>query len=70
MNYLLQHQVLYKPVAFGRLLKWAIDLGQFDINYRPQIEIKGQALTDFIAVFTYSNTTKVARTTDNAEAAK
>ena len=51
------------------MLKWAIELTQLDINYRPQIAIKGQAL-DFTAEFTYSNTTKVARRTDNVEATK
>ena len=46
------HQVLQKPEDFGRLLKRAIELDQFDINYRPQTVIKGQALADFIAEFT------------------
>ena len=32
--------------------------------------IKGQALTDFIAKFTYSNTTEVTGTTSNTEATK
>ena len=54
----------------GRLLKWAIELGQFDINYRPQTTINGQALADFIEEFTYSNTTEVARIIDITEAAK
>ena len=28
-------QVLQKPKALGRLLKWAIELGQFDVNFHP-----------------------------------
>ena len=32
MNYPLR-QVLQRPEASRRLLKWAIELGQFDINY-------------------------------------
>ena len=32
--------------------------------------IKGQALADFIAEFTYTDTTEVARTTNDAEVAK
>ena len=52
------------------MLKWAIELGQFDINYRPWIVIKGQALIDFITEITYSNIVEVARTVDNAEVAK
>ncbi|XP_030479418.2 uncharacterized protein LOC115696668 [Cannabis sativa] len=48
-NHLLQ-QVLQKPEASGRLLKWAMDLlSQFDIHYIPRTSIKGQALADFIA---------------------
>ncbi|KAM6567285.1 hypothetical protein CsatA_026413 [Cannabis sativa] len=41
-------QVLKKPKASGRLLKWAMELSQFDIHYVPRISIKGQALADFI----------------------
>ena len=39
--------------AAGRLIQWAIELGQFDIEYRPQAAIKAQVLADFIAEFTY-----------------
>ena len=28
-------------------------MSQFDINFRPRVAIKGQALVDFIAEFTY-----------------
>ena len=45
-------------------------MGQFDINYRPHIAIKGQALTDFIVEFTYSDTTKVASIIGSAKVAK
>ena len=44
-------QVLQKPEAAGRLLKWAVELGQFDISYLPRAAIKGQALADFITEF-------------------
>ena len=63
-------QVLQKPKASGRLLKWVIKLGQFDINYHPRIRIKGQALADFIVEFTYSNTTEVVGIEDNVEVVK
>ena len=39
------------PEAAGRLALWAIELSEFDIQYRPQIAIKGQVVTDFIAKF-------------------
>ena len=36
------------------LIPWAIELGQFDIKYRPRAAIRAQVLADFIAKFTYS----------------
>ena len=50
-NYLLR-QVLQKSDASGCLLKWAIELSQFDIEFMPRPAIKRQALADFIAEFT------------------
>lgn len=29
-------------------MKWAVELGQFDIQYEPRVAIKAQALADFI----------------------
>ena len=43
---------MQKPEAVGRLLKWAVELSQFDIQYQPRTAIKGQALEDFVAEFT------------------
>ncbi|XP_058074906.1 uncharacterized protein LOC131223467 [Magnolia sinica] len=48
-------QVLRKPDVFGRLTKWAIELREFDIQYRLRIAIKDQAVVDFIAEFTTPN---------------
>ncbi|KAI5344902.1 hypothetical protein L3X38_012779 [Prunus dulcis] len=36
-------QVLQKPETCGRLVKWAIELGEFDIHYKPRPAMKGQA---------------------------
>ncbi|XP_074374288.1 uncharacterized protein LOC141714683 [Apium graveolens] len=33
------------------MLKWAIELGQFDLEYCPRTAIKGQELADFILEF-------------------
>ena len=68
-NYPLR-QVLQRLKDLGRLLKWAIELGQFDVNFHPRTAIQGQVLANFIAKFTYSNTAEVIGTTDSAEAAK
>ncbi|CAL8995976.1 unnamed protein product [Prunus brigantina] len=37
-------QVLQKPETSGRLVKWAIELGEFDIHYKPRPATKGQAI--------------------------
>ena len=41
-----------KPEVAGRMIQWAIELSQFDIEYHPRSAIKAQALADFIAEFT------------------
>ena len=46
-------QAMSNPDAVGRLALWAIELSEFDIQYRPQTAIKGQVVSDFIAEFTY-----------------
>ena len=37
----------------SRLALWAIELSEFDIQYRPRTAIKGHIVADFIAEFTY-----------------
>ncbi|XP_063941355.1 uncharacterized protein LOC108201357 [Daucus carota subsp. sativus] len=44
-------QIMRKPEATGRLMKWAVELGQFDLDYKPRTTIKGQALADFLLEF-------------------
>ncbi|KAI5337749.1 hypothetical protein L3X38_017020 [Prunus dulcis] len=48
----LLRQVLQKPETSGRLVKWAIELGEFDIHYKPRPAIRGQAVADFLSEFT------------------
>ena len=31
---------------------WAIELSEFDIQYRPRTSVKGQVVADFIAEYT------------------
>ena len=45
-------QILHKPETSGRLIKWAIELSEFDIKYKPRTTVKGQILADFIMEFT------------------
>ena len=44
-------QVLHRPETSGRLMKWAIELSEFDIRYRQKTVIKGQVLVDFVLEF-------------------
>ena len=34
-------QILHKPETFGRLIKWAIELSEFDIRYKLRTAVKG-----------------------------
>ena len=55
-------QVLHKPETSGRLMKWAIELSEFDIRYKPKTAIKGQVLADFIMKFTSVEPTENSQT--------
>ena len=45
-------QILHKLETSRRLMKWAIELSEFDIRYKPKTAIKGQVLADFVMEFT------------------
>ncbi|KAL2454265.1 Ribonuclease H [Abeliophyllum distichum] len=45
---------IYRDNASGRLLKWAVELRQFDIVYKPRAAMKGQALVNFAAEFAHT----------------
>ena len=55
-------QVLHKPETSGRLMKWAIELSEFDIRYKQKTAIKGQVLADFVMEFTSAEPAKNAQT--------
>ena len=40
--------ILHIPDASNRLLKWVVELSEYDIEDRPISAIKGQVLVDFI----------------------
>ncbi|XP_071907810.1 uncharacterized protein [Coffea arabica] len=42
-------QILSKPDASGRMIRWAVELSEYDLSYQPRTAIKAQALADFIA---------------------
>ncbi|XP_075473957.1 uncharacterized protein LOC142505016 [Primulina tabacum] len=33
----------------GRMINWAVDLGEYDIEYKPWVAINAQALSDFLS---------------------
>ena len=41
-------KVLKKPDVAGRMVKWAVELSEFDIKYEPRGLIKGQIFADFV----------------------
>jgi hypothetical protein len=45
-------KVMQKLDLLGRLANWAIELGQFDLEFVSRTAIKGQVLADFLAEFT------------------
>ncbi|XP_068503721.1 uncharacterized protein [Phaseolus vulgaris] len=45
---LLIRKVLPKPDVAGRMVRWAIELSEFDVQYEPIGPIKGQVYADFI----------------------
>ena len=50
--------ILSRPQTSGRLVKWALELEEFEVVYRPRIAIKDQALADFLVEFTYPEDTE------------
>ncbi|XP_074573491.1 uncharacterized protein LOC141829917 [Curcuma longa] len=42
-------RILTQPEASGRLIKWTVELGEYDIRYEPRAAIKAQALADFLS---------------------
>jgi hypothetical protein len=42
-------RVLQSKESTGRITQWAMEIGQYDVEFVPRRAIKSQALTDFIA---------------------
>ncbi|GAV73040.1 RVT_3 domain-containing protein [Cephalotus follicularis] len=41
-------QVLAKPNTLGRLIKWLVELGKYDVKFEARPAIKSQVLADFV----------------------
>lgn len=48
-------QIFQKPKTLGRLMKWALQLSEYDICFEPRTSLKEQAMVDFIAELTLEN---------------
>jgi len=45
-------QILKRPDMTGRLVKWAIELTEYDVSYESRGPIQAQVLSDFVAELT------------------
>ena len=54
-------QILHKSETFERLMKWAIELSEFDIRYKLRTAVKGHILADFIIEFTPAQSTETTQ---------
>ncbi|XP_021722675.1 uncharacterized protein LOC110690154 [Chenopodium quinoa] len=46
---------LQKMGTSGRLLKWAVELSEYELYYKPRVSIKAQALLDFVLETSYND---------------
>ncbi|GAV69727.1 hypothetical protein CFOL_v3_13228 [Cephalotus follicularis] len=51
-------QVLAKPDMSGRLVKWSVELGEYNVKYEARPVIKSQVLTDFVGDNTLTECTE------------
>ncbi|MCI46663.1 maturase K, partial [Trifolium medium] len=49
-------QLLAQPDMTGRMLKWSLELAEFDISYESRKALKAQVLADFVAEMTTPTT--------------
>ena len=58
-------QLLHKPETSRRLMKWAIELSEFDIIYKPKTAIKWQIFADFVMEFTSAELAEATQPTSD-----
>ena len=55
MTDLLIRKVLQKSDVAGRMVRWAVELSEFDVQYKPRGPIKGQVYADFVVELSSTN---------------
>jgi hypothetical protein len=45
-------EIIHNRDANGCIVKWSVELGEFEIEFFPRQAIKSQILTDFVSVST------------------
>ena len=43
--------ILHKSDLSGRMLQWAIELSEYEIEYQPRLSMKGQVMADFVVEY-------------------
>ena len=56
MTDLLIRKVLQKPDVAGRMVRWAVELSEFDVQYKLRGSIKGHVYADFVVELSSANT--------------
>ncbi|GKV51004.1 hypothetical protein SLEP1_g57682 [Rubroshorea leprosula] len=54
-------QILQKPECSGRLIKWAVELGEFEITFQQRSAIRAQVLADFVVECTPCPSTSTSK---------
>ena len=47
---------IHKPNLSGRMARWAMELSEYGIQYKPRLSKKGQVLADFLVEIPQPNT--------------
>ena len=53
--------ILHNRDVTGRIAKWAVELGSFELSFQPRTAIKSQALINFIAKWTETQTPTITK---------